>query len=79
MRALGLGGFSRAWYRNLRRYVRKHHGLGAAAVCRLLIVAGMLLRVLVSLGRFRPRDAAAYARVALDALTPGEATADANA
>ncbi|HXE75404.1 MAG TPA: glycosyltransferase family 2 protein [Candidatus Xenobia bacterium] len=43
-----------AWYRNLLRYFRKHHGLVAAAILRLGIVAGALLRLLATAIGARP-------------------------
>ncbi len=71
MRALGLHAFSRAWYRNLLRDVRKHQGPLAALCCRGLIVSGMALRMVAVLLRGRPAEAGAYGRVALDALGVG--------
>lgn len=71
MRTLGLGAFSRAWYRNLLHYVRKHHGRVAALSCRGLIVSGMSLRMAAVLLRGHPAEARAYGRVALDALGVG--------
>jgi hypothetical protein len=72
MQALGLRNFSRAWYRNLLRYVRKHHGLLSSLCCRGLIVSGMALRVVAVLLRGRVAEARAYGRVALDALGVGD-------
>lgn len=69
MQQLGLGPFSRIWYRNLQRYVRKHHGLATLLACKALILSGMALRVGLTLPRGRWRDGGAYALVALDALT----------
>jgi N-acetylglucosaminyl-diphospho-decaprenol L-rhamnosyltransferase len=68
MRRLGLAGFSRVWYRNLQRYVRKHDGVLALLACKGLIVSGMALRVVISLIRFRWSDARAYTDVAIEAL-----------
>jgi GT2 family glycosyltransferase len=63
MRALGLARFSEVWYRNLRRYARKHHGRGAALAVASLVVVGMLLRMAVSAVRFDGPGLRAYARV----------------
>jgi GT2 family glycosyltransferase len=41
---LGKRGFAAAWYRNLERYVAKHHGFTALAVVKVLVVVGMILR-----------------------------------
>jgi N-acetylglucosaminyl-diphospho-decaprenol L-rhamnosyltransferase len=57
MRALGLGRFSRIWYGNLARYVRKQHGTMAWLLVKPLIAVGMLLRVAIALVR-RDREAA---------------------
>jgi N-acetylglucosaminyl-diphospho-decaprenol L-rhamnosyltransferase len=46
---LGTRGFAAAWYRNLERYVRKHHGSGALAMIKALVVIGMILRMGVGL------------------------------
>jgi N-acetylglucosaminyl-diphospho-decaprenol L-rhamnosyltransferase len=56
MRTLGLGPFSRIWYRNLERFVRKHHGAAKWLLVKSLIASGMLLRIGVSTAR---RDAEA--------------------
>ena len=63
MRTMGLGSFNEAWYRNMRRYVDRHLSMPARLVFRGLLVAGMVLRALVSLVRGRPRDARAYLSV----------------
>ncbi len=63
MDRLGLAAFSRIWYRNLTRYARKHHGRTGAASVTLLIVAGMCLRMAVSLLRGDRAALAAYAGV----------------
>jgi N-acetylglucosaminyl-diphospho-decaprenol L-rhamnosyltransferase len=60
MRALGVGAFSKIWYRNLERYVKKHHGAGARIVVKALIAIGMLLRIVISLARGDPEAARAY-------------------
>jgi N-acetylglucosaminyl-diphospho-decaprenol L-rhamnosyltransferase len=70
MRALGLARFSEIWYRNLRRYVRKHHGRAAAAVVAGLVVLGMLLRIGVSAVRLDGPGLRAYARVLWSTLRP---------
>lgn len=62
LRSLDASGFARIWYRNMLRYVRLHHGPAGALVVRVLILAGMVLRLLV--GAFsgnRARLAAALA------------------
>lgn len=70
MRALGLARFSEIWYRNLRRYVRKHHGRGAALAVAALIALGMLLRIGVSAVRLDGQGLRAYARVLRSTLEP---------
>ena len=69
MRHLGPGLFARAWYRNMQRYVRKHHGVPALLACKAMIVSGMALRVPIALALLRPADARAYAHAGLEALT----------
>lgn len=69
MRRLGLRAFTGIWYRNLQRYVLKHHGPAHLVVLKALIVAGMAARTLYSLLRLAPRNAAAYAVVLGEALT----------
>lgn len=71
MRALGLGAFSRVWYRNLLRYAQKHHGAGTRVTLRLLITAGMIMRAAVSLATGRPRDAVAYLGVLREVVADG--------
>jgi N-acetylglucosaminyl-diphospho-decaprenol L-rhamnosyltransferase len=51
MRTLGVGAFSRIWYRNLEAYVAKHHGAAARILVKVLIAAGMLLRIAAALLR----------------------------
>lgn len=70
MRALGLTRFSEVWYRNLRRYVRKHHGRAAALAVTGLIVVGMLLRIGVAAARRDGEGLRAYARVLRSTLVP---------
>jgi N-acetylglucosaminyl-diphospho-decaprenol L-rhamnosyltransferase len=60
MRTLGLGPFSRIWYRNLERYVRKHHGIAAWLLIKCLIVAGMLPRIAIATIRRDGTAARAY-------------------
>ena len=45
MRGLGRAGQKRVFYRNLERYVRKHHGRAAAATVKAMLVAGMSMRM----------------------------------
>jgi GT2 family glycosyltransferase len=52
------------WYRNLLRYFRKHHGGPAAAVLRVAIFFGMLLRIAAAaLGAGRDAGPGDYAQV----------------
>ena len=44
---LGYGPFLLAYYRNLDRYARKHHGPGAALLLRAMLAGATLLRVLL--------------------------------
>ncbi len=44
---LGYGPFLLAYYGNLDRYARKHHGLGAALLLRAVLAGSALLRVLL--------------------------------
>lgn len=48
VRALGRTRCKRIYYRNLERYVRKHHGRTAAAAVKAMLVTGMGLRVAAS-------------------------------
>lgn len=48
VRALGRARQRRIYYRNLERYIRKHHGRLGAATVKALLVAGMGLRVAAS-------------------------------
>lgn len=70
MKELGLTHFSRIWYRNLRRYVGKHHGAAFRIAVRLLIAIGMVERMVISLVTGRLDRLGAYARVFIDALRP---------
>jgi N-acetylglucosaminyl-diphospho-decaprenol L-rhamnosyltransferase len=45
MRGLGRGRQKRVFYRNMERYVRKHHGRAAAAAVKAMLVAGMSMRM----------------------------------
>jgi len=45
MRGLGRARQKRVFYRNLERYVRKHHGRAAAAAVKAMLVAGMSMRL----------------------------------
>jgi N-acetylglucosaminyl-diphospho-decaprenol L-rhamnosyltransferase len=65
MRTLGVGPFSRIWYRNLQIYVRKQHGAAAGLLVKTLIAAGMLLRVAISLIKGDREAARAYWSVLL--------------
>jgi len=44
---LGYGPFLRIYYRNLTRYLEKHHGRGWAAAARVFVVLGALIRLLL--------------------------------
>ena len=57
MRALGYADFSRIWYRNLLRYVRKHHGAAGHAVVRLALTVGLPLRAVALAASGRGADA----------------------
>jgi GT2 family glycosyltransferase len=65
---LGEEGFSRAFYRNMLRYVRKQHGLGASLVVRLLIAAGMAERAPAAVMRGNRAALAAAVATWIDAL-----------
>ncbi|HEX4966768.1 MAG TPA: glycosyltransferase family 2 protein [Thermoanaerobaculia bacterium] len=54
---LGYGPFLYIYYRNLTRYLAKHHGRAWAAAARMALIPGTLLR-LVLLPLYRPRRAA---------------------
>ena len=60
---LGYGRFLYIYYRNLARYLLKHHGPGWAAAARLVLPVGMLLR-LALLPLRRPRRATGSADAA---------------
>ncbi|MCY3971467.1 MAG: glycosyltransferase family 2 protein [Acidobacteria bacterium] len=47
VRRLGYGPFLLAYYRNLDRYARKHHGRGAALLLRTVLAGAALFRVLL--------------------------------
>ncbi|HVS03102.1 MAG TPA: glycosyltransferase family 2 protein [Thermoanaerobaculia bacterium] len=67
---LGYGPFLAAYHRNLRRYLRRHHGRGWAAAARALLVKGSALR-LALLPLRRPRRAASRRQAAAALLTLG--------
>jgi N-acetylglucosaminyl-diphospho-decaprenol L-rhamnosyltransferase len=69
---LGFGSFLWLYYRNLTRYLARHHGRGWAAAARLLLPVGMALR-LVLLPVRKPRRAASRreAAAALVAVAVG--------
>ncbi len=48
MRRMGHEAFTRAWYRNMRKYARKHHGRTFAAAVDALIAVGMVERLFLS-------------------------------
>jgi GT2 family glycosyltransferase len=60
---LGYGPFLWIYYRNLTRYLEKHHGRGWAASARACLVLGVALRLLF-LPFHRPRRAASRAEAA---------------
>ncbi len=66
--------FLELWYRNMRRYVRRHHGGLAEMSLRGLIVAGMMLRMFASLGRGNLSGARVFGRVIRSTLVPGTTT-----
>jgi GT2 family glycosyltransferase len=63
---LGYGPFLYVYYRNLTRYLAKHHGRAWAAAVRVALVVGMVLR-LALLPLHRPRRAASR-RAALSGI-----------
>ena len=72
---LGYGPFLLAYYRNLDRYARKHHGRGATLLLRAVLTVASLLRIVV-LPLRRPRRARGRgeAAVGLWRLAAGAAT-----
>lgn len=74
--ALGYGRFLWIYYRNLLRYLRKHHGAAPAAVARLLLPVSMGLRLLAlplrAPTRARGRVAAARGLLAVIAGALGD-------
>ena len=72
---LGYGPFLLAYYRNLDRYARKHHGRGATLLLRAVLTVASLLRIVV-LPLRRPRRACGRgeAAVGLWRLAAGAAT-----
>jgi N-acetylglucosaminyl-diphospho-decaprenol L-rhamnosyltransferase len=69
-RYVGHETFHRIWYRNLRRYARKHHGRIGAAVIGALVLLGMVLRVAVALSRGDRTAARTFCRVFVDEVHP---------
>lgn len=72
-RTLGYDRFLPVYYRNARRYWRKHHGVLAAAAIRAFVAVGMVLRLcLLPFRRRVPRSrreaARAYLRVLAEAV-----------
>jgi GT2 family glycosyltransferase len=73
--ALGYGPFLFVYYRHLCRYLRKHHGRGAALLARFLLPISMTLRLLLlplrkpNRAKTRGEAAAGLAAVAIGALT----------
>jgi N-acetylglucosaminyl-diphospho-decaprenol L-rhamnosyltransferase len=65
---LGYGPFLWCYHRNLGRYLAKHHGHGWAWAARLLLVAGVGLRI-AALPLRRPRHAPSRAAAARGLLT----------
>lgn len=72
---LGYGRFLWIYYRNLTRYLEKHHGRGWAYAARLLLLPGVAVRLLL-LPLRRPRRAASRAEAlrGLAALLSGAVT-----
>lgn len=66
-RALGPEAFSRIWYRNLTRYVRKHHGVVGRAAVRIALSIGLPLRALAWLVAGRRSEARACLQAVADA------------
>ena len=72
---LGYGPFLWCYYRNLTRYLAKHHGRGWALAARALLLVGPMARLLLlplrrpRRARSRPAAAAGLATTALGALT----------
>jgi hypothetical protein len=56
------------FYRNLERYMRKHHGRFGATTTRILVVTGMGLRVAGSAIKGDGRSVRMYASVMRDAI-----------
>jgi GT2 family glycosyltransferase len=68
VRTLGRTLGKRIYYRNLERYVRKHHGRPTAAAVKLLLVAGMGLRLAGSAVRADREGMRAFAGVLFGTL-----------
>ncbi len=69
VRTLGRARQKRIYYRNLERYVRKHHGRAAAAAVKVLLVTGMGLRMAASVLRADRAGVHAFAGVLGGTLT----------
>ena len=67
---LGSRAFALAWYRNLERYVAKHHRAAARTAVKVLIVVGMAERIAASALRGDLEGMGVYAAVARQALRP---------
>lgn len=79
-RVLGYDRFLPVYYHNARRYWRKHHGVLGAALFRVLVALGMVLRVCVlpfraRVPRSRREAARAYVRVLVESLGVRSGTA----
>jgi N-acetylglucosaminyl-diphospho-decaprenol L-rhamnosyltransferase len=68
MKMLGPAVFNRIWYRNLQRYVAKHHGAVGLAAVKALIVTGMLARAIAALLRRDAESVRAYGGVIRDTI-----------
>ncbi len=67
-RDLGSRAFALAWYRNLERYVAKHHHVGARVAVKVLILLGMAGRIVACAFRKDRAGVRVYAAVARQAL-----------
>ncbi len=73
---LGYGPFLLAYYRNLDRYARKHHGRGAALLLNVMLVVAALLRIaLLPLRRPRRARSRKEALIGLGRLVAAASTA----
>jgi GT2 family glycosyltransferase len=64
---LGYGPFLSVYYRNLVRYLRKHHGRGWALAARAALAPGTILRLAALLAR-KPKRAASRRQAAAGLL-----------